>query len=115
MNVFNIEFDLNKKLLVLDLDETIIHSVGHSPESDVTLKLGRNTLKFNIRPYCYRFLEEMAKHYNVIVYTASTENYAQPIVEYLNKPKRTIKAVFSRNHCLETHNGFYIKDLRVIK
>ena len=42
----------------------------------------------------------MSKHYNVIVYTASTENYANPIVEYLNKPNKTIKAVLARNHCL---------------
>ncbi len=33
----------------------------------------------------------------------------------MNKPKRTIKAVLSRGHCLETHNGFHIKDLRIIK
>lgn len=51
----------------------------------------------------------------MVVYTASTESYAHPIVEYLNKPRRTIKAVLSRNHCLETHNGFHIKDLRIIK
>lgn len=94
------EFDLTKKLLVLDLDETLIHSVGNIQDADVTLKVGKNVLKFNIRPYCYRFLEEMDKHYNVIVYTASTESYAHPIVEYLNKPKRTIKAVLSRGHCL---------------
>lgn len=99
--MFNfLEFDLKKKLLVLDLDETLIHSVGNIQDADVTLKVGKNVLKFNIRPYCYRFLEEMDKFYNVVVYTASTESYAHPIVEYLNKPKRTIKAVLARNHCL---------------
>lgn len=42
----------------------------------------------------------MSKHYNIIVYTASTQPYAEPIVEYLNKPKTTIKGILSRNHCL---------------
>lgn len=47
---------MKKKLLILDLDETLIHSVGQYDESDVTLKIGKNVLKFNIRPYCYKFL-----------------------------------------------------------
>lgn len=57
----------------------------------------------------------MSSLYNIVVYTASTENYAHPIIEYLNKPYRTIKAILHRGHCLETHNGFHIKDLRIIK
>jgi len=49
------------------------------------------------------------------VFTASTEDYARPIVDHLNLKKKTIQGLLSRNHCLETQNGLRIKDLRIIK
>lgn len=57
----------------------------------------------------------MSKYYNVYVFTASTIDYAEPIVSYLNEKKKVIQCVLNRRNCMETHNGFYIKDLRIIK
>jgi hypothetical protein len=46
-----------KKFLVLDLDETLIHTIPNKDKSDVVLKLeDTDTICFNIRPYCYDFL-----------------------------------------------------------
>ena len=53
--------------------------------------------------------------YSIYVFTASTVDYAEPIVEYLNEKKKTIHGILHRKNCMETHNGFYIKDLRIIK
>lgn len=49
------------------------------------------------------------------VFTASTKDYAEPIVKYLNNKRKTIQGVLHRKNCLETVNGFKIKDLRIIK
>ena len=57
----------------------------------------------------------MYEHYNIYVFTASTSDYAEPIVDYLNEKKKTILGILHRRNCMETHNGFYIKDLRIIK
>lgn len=57
----------------------------------------------------------MSELYTIYVFTASTADYAEPIVEYLNEKKKTIYGVLNRRNCMETHNGFYIKDLRIIK
>ena len=57
----------------------------------------------------------MAQIYTIYVYTASTVDYAEPIVAYLNEKNKTIHGVLHRKNCMETHNGFYIKDLRIIK
>ena len=57
----------------------------------------------------------MNELYNVYIFTASTADYAEPIVQYLNQKKKTIHGVLNRRNCMETHNGFYIKDLRIIK
>lgn len=100
---------------MLDLDETLIHSVFTSEKTDVTFSLKGDEFKFNIRPYCFEFLEKMAEIYTIYVYTASTVDYAEPIVAYLNEKNKTIHGVLHRKNCMETHNGFYIKDLRIIK
>lgn len=57
----------------------------------------------------------MSKHYAIYVFTASTFDYAQPIVDFLNEKNKTIHGVLHRKNCMETHNGFFIKDLRIIK
>ncbi len=41
---------------MLDLDETLIHSVFQKEKSDIVLTQGEDTLKFNVRPYCHQFL-----------------------------------------------------------
>ena len=56
----------------------------------------------------------MSEIYNVYVFTAGTQDYAEPIVNYLNQKKKTILGVMHRKNCMETHNGFFIKDLRII-
>ena len=61
------------------------------------------------------FLERMSKIYQIYVFTASTVDYATPIVDYLNKSKKTILGVLHRKNCMETNKGFFIKDLRIIK
>jgi len=49
--------------LVLDLDETLVH-----------YEESQNQGKFLIRPYAYEFIEEMAKYYEVIIFTAAMQD-----------------------------------------
>lgn len=103
-----------EKFLMLDLDETLIHSVFNEKPTDVTMEYEGNLFKFNVRPYCLEFLEKMSQHYSIYVFTASTADYAGPIVEYLNQKKTTIRGILHRKNCMETNHGFFIKDLRII-
>ena len=57
----------------------------------------------------------MNEIYTIYVFTASTADYAEPIVQFLNQKCKTIHGVLNRKNCMETHNGFFIKDLRIIK
>lgn len=106
--------DPKKKFLILDLDETLIHSVFTNEKTDVKFTYKGDEFKFNVRPYCLEFLDAMSEIYNVYVFTAGTQDYAEPIVNYLNQKKKTILGVLHRKNCMETHNGFFIKDLRII-
>ena len=46
--------------LVLDLDETLIHNVEYGNDSF-----------FLVRPGCVQFIELMAKHYEIVIFTAA--------------------------------------------
>ena len=67
-----------KKLLIFDMDETLIHCVDdiETQETDVILEIefpGEETVYagINIRPYIMECLTEAAKNFQVIVFTAS--------------------------------------------
>lgn len=59
-------------------------------------------------------MEKLSKFYEIFVFTASSPNYANSIVNFLDPNKILINGVLTRENCLQTKNGFFIKDLRVI-
>lgn len=57
----------------------------------------------------------MSLFYEIYIFTASAINYAEKIVAFLDPEKKNIQGILGRDHCLQTKNGFFIKDLRIIK
>lgn len=54
--------------------------------------------------------------FQVIIFTASEQQYADPILDKLDPNKNLIKARFYRTSCFKDENtGLYIKDLRIFK
>ncbi|CAD8137321.1 unnamed protein product [Paramecium octaurelia] len=107
------------KTLVLDLDETLIHSCSQreNPQVYVTAvgDFGEEAkIGINIRPYTTLFLQQLSQHYTIYIYTASSSAYALAIINYLDPTKQFISGIMTRNNCMETKNGFFIKDLRLI-
>lgn len=51
--------------LVLDLDETLIHNVEIGNES-----------YFLTRPGCVEFIQTLARHYEIVIFTAAMQEYA---------------------------------------
>ena len=110
----------NKKTLILDLDETLVHSLFQPEKAnnniikpDIYLKIFFNNKFQEIfvykRPYLDIFLKEMRKIYNIYVFTASIEKYAKPLLDKLDKDNLIIKK-FYRESCLLSE-GKFIKDL----
>ena len=62
------------RTLVLDLDNTLVHS-------DWTRGRGWRTFK---RPGVDDFLKQMAQMYEIVVYTAALPTYADPILDRLD-------------------------------
>ena len=109
----------NKKTLILDLDETLVHSGFHpfNRKSDFTLNIkvdGKNhTIYVLKRPYVEEFLSQIAPYFEIIIFTASISEYASPLIDMLDKNKLTSGRLF-RQHCLFNH-GLYLKDIKIIK
>lgn len=63
--------------LVLDLDETLVHYFEVGSEGT-----------FLVRPGCDQFLTEMAEIYEVVIFTAAMQDYADWVLNQIDKPKR---------------------------
>lgn len=51
----------------------------------------------------------------VIVFTASHQTYADAILDYLDPDNKLFQYRMYRQHCVQTPEGYYVKDLRVIR
>ena len=62
------------------------------------------------RPYLDEFLNIVTQKYEVIIFTASISDYANPLLDQLD-PNKKISFRLFREHCTKSDNGLFIKDL----
>ena len=104
-----------KKTLILDLDETLVHS-SFTPfdKNDIVLNVDFEGVIYNIyvlvRPDAELFIKTVAQFYELVIFTASISKYASPLLDILDKEKN-IKYRLYRDQCTFI-NGIYIKDLK---
>ena len=105
----------DKKTLVLDLDETLVHS-SFTPfgNNDIVLNVDFDGILYNIyvlvRPGVEYFIKTVAKYYEIVIFTASLSNYASPLLDILDK-NNDIKFRLFRENCTYI-NSTYIKELK---
>jgi len=110
----------DKKTLVFDLDETLIHcNESADLPSDVKLPIRFPhgeviEAGINIRPYVIDCLKELSQLYEIIVFTASHSCYANVVLDYIDPKEQYIHHRLFRESCIQTDQGIYIKDLRVL-
>ena len=103
-----------RKLLVLDLDETLIHGNPEAEEGDF-LAAGIPVI---VRPGARKFLAQMAKIFDLAVWTSATEDYASDIVKTLFPSPPMF--LWCRERCVrrinpETRELEFIKDLKKLR
>lgn len=108
-----------KKTLIFDLDETLIHCNDNS-EAPCDIKV---PIKFTggdiveaglvIRPYAVEALRELSKYFEIVIFTASHACYANIVLNLLDPENKYITFRLFREHCFKTKEGIFIKDLRV--
>ena len=106
----------NKKTLVLDLDETLVHSqfMTFSDPSDVVIQIEIENevhdIHVMVRPGVKEFLEKMDKLYEIVIFTASVSKYADPLLDIIDKKGYCPFRLF-REHC-SLINTTFVKDLQ---
>ena len=88
--------------LVLDLDETLIHFKSN-PNNE-------SSGKIMIRPFLYDFLKNIKKDFELIIFTAATQDYADPIINAIEKDEKYFDYRLYRIHTTIIDNDF-VKDL----
>ncbi|KAK6539414.1 hypothetical protein TWF694_009639 [Orbilia ellipsospora] len=104
-----------KKCLVLDLDETLVHSSFRQllQQPDFTIPVEIEGSYHNIyvikRPGVDQFMKRVGELYEVVVFTASVSKYGDPLLDQLDIHSVVHHRLF-RDSCYN-HQGNYVKDL----
>ena len=145
----------NKKILLLDLDETLIHAdfkeeflnsnekydevitfysvdepfstleESNKDEDDTESNMtddeskdeneNINKVGIFLRPGVRKFLEEVSKYFEVGIFTASVQEYADAAINFLDPENKYIKFRFYRNSCINVGDLVRVKNLRILK
>ncbi|GBG26804.1 Mitochondrial import inner membrane translocase subunit TIM50 [Hondaea fermentalgiana] len=106
-----------RKCLVLDLDETLVHSsFAPVPNPDYVLPVEIEGNVHHVyvlkRPGTDEFLQRLGKLYEIVVFTASLAKYASPLLDLLDS-HNVIEHRLFREACTN-HQGNYVKDLSLL-
>ena len=130
--IWNLRQRLNimarKKVLVLDLDETLIHAhqadvLGHSikpsdslPDFMFHADIDHHHVRFLVhkRPHVDHFLSVVSQWFELVVFTASMEIYGKAVCDELDSGQGMLRRRYYRQHCTLLPPGdseSYSKDL----
>jgi RNA polymerase II subunit A small phosphatase-like protein len=84
--------NIGKKTLVLDLDETLIHSkFGKDPNAECSFFIYFDTEYYQVnahkRPYLDEFLDKVHELFEIVFYSSSVEAYANNIIDFIDPQK----------------------------
>ncbi|XP_012941774.1 carboxy-terminal domain RNA polymerase II polypeptide A small phosphatase 1 isoform X1 [Aplysia californica] len=106
--------DMNKKCVVIDLDETLVHSSFkpiNNADFIVPVEIDGTVHQVYIlkRPHVDEFLQRMGELFECVLFTASLAKYADPVADLLDK-WNVFRCRLFRESCV-FHRGNYVKDL----
>lgn len=106
------------KLLVLDLDETLIYATEEPLPRPEDFTVGQYFVYK--RPDVDEFLQYCRAHFLMAVWTSSTRLYAQEVVAKLFPADYPLQFVFARDRCVrrfnfELQDEYHVKDLKKVK
>jgi Dullard-like phosphatase family protein len=104
----------NRKCLVIDLDETLVHSnFKYVQDADFVVPVEIDGTVHRVyvlkRPGCDEFLRRVGALYEIVIFTASLAKYANPVLDLLDIHKVVHYRLF-REACVN-YDGNFVKDL----
>lgn len=108
------------RLIVLDIDETLLHSSIVNQPFDFKFDIDGLTYYTKKRPHLKEFLEYCFENFNVAIWTAADKDYAEVILQNINISKSDLLFFYTKQNCSikynsETRNYDIIKPLDKVK
>jgi TFIIF-interacting CTD phosphatase-like protein len=104
-------------LLILDIDETLLHASEKRLERDPDFRVGQYFVY--VRPYLRVFLQRCEEHFQLAIWSSSSADYLNAIIEKVLPRELNLEFVWSRERCIQRFNGetqelYYVKDLKKV-
>lgn len=121
--------------MVLDLDETLIHSKVperlHGVRQDEERKedddddskvygehfdveIFSEKIRVFKRPGLDEFLRSASRHFELVCFTAGIQEYAEVLIDNIDPHGTIFRHRLYRHHCVQVGEGNFVKDLRVV-
>jgi RNA polymerase II subunit A small phosphatase-like protein len=106
------------KLLVLDLDETLIHSVLNRDGLEFDFPVGPYAVRQ--RPGVREFMRRCLDWFTVGIWTTATEDYAAAVLDFICPDPDRLAFIWCRDRCTtvfdhETREMYFVKDLKKLR
>jgi len=122
--------DEGKLTVILDMDETLIHSIFRTGcnnfrqdeerqeieggKHDFSVDLGDDEMAFvHKRPGVEKFLKNLNEHFETVVFTAALPVYAKPVVETIDQGNFVRHSLF-RDATVTYKGQSFVKDLSIL-
>ncbi|WP_207893787.1 HAD family hydrolase [Tenacibaculum sp. M341] len=105
-----------KILLVLDLDETLIHATETKLELEPDFKYSEYFVYK--RPNVTQFLIDMSRHYKLAVWSSADDQYVHDIVKTIQPSEIEFEFVWAKSRCTLTRDyqlDRYVQEKRLRK
>ncbi|MEO0790655.1 MAG: HAD family hydrolase, partial [Bacteroidota bacterium] len=105
-----------KILLILDVDETLIHAT----EKELSQKVDFKIFNYNVykRPFLDEFLEEVKSNFLLAIWSSASDDYVEEITKRIIPKEIKLEFVWGRSRCTYRRNlrideyGYYDDDFR---
>ena len=111
MKSFELGPKMKKKVLIFDMDETLVSAWRVRDEEifnplfrrkgDFNFKLEGRLIEVKLRPYVIEALERLSDSFEIVVYTAGIKSYADPILDRIDPMNTMIMKRLYRHDCMQ--------------
>jgi TFIIF-interacting CTD phosphatase-like protein len=108
----------HRKLLILDLDETLFYATEHSLLRPESFRV--EPYRVYLRPQLEAFLSFCAARFDLAVWTSSSPDYAEAMVREVFGESHALVFVWARDRCTprvdaRSHDAYWVKNLKKVK